>query len=1485
MKTFISKFLSWLCLWSIAFCSAWAADGDYVKVTAAPDDWSGEYLIVYEESANSGIAMNGALETLDAAKNGVQVVVKNGVISLKDNPKADLSNFVIALLADGNYSIKSASGLYIGYTGNKNGLSTAEKTVYKNTIALANGKFTITSKANSTTPSYLQFNKTSGQERFRYFAKNGSQQPVALYKKEDNGGGKEKTLSSVTLSGTLTKTEYLVGETFDPKGLVLTANYSDNSTEVVTDKATWECDPTTLTEAGDKTVLVMATYLEQSDMMECTVHVTESDYLIAKLGTFGDVSGNLNADVTYSAEVGYGTNNPQSGNFLNLYQSSNKVGNYLTLSGQRGVTLQSATIFLTNKYATPVVATLVGEFTEDDYPTKGETLEPSSSYTKENINNRQVTFFCLGRNKDSRLAIDSIVVYYTKEVVTLSRLSLDTTNVVQLYKQNQTFSTNGLKVWAVYDNNDSIDVTQQAQVIAPEMSTAGRKSVVVKYTEGGQTLTASYGIEIEAVDYLFYESFNNNTGKGGNDDNWDGTAGNNPVVVFDQTGWTQTNVYGADKCVKLSTSSAIGSLQTPEIKMEGTARLTFKAGGWADDTHRRLKVSVSNGAKISLDPLDPEPTNSVQVEMPEAEWGDFVLYISDVAASTKITFAAGYASKNRFFLDEILLKAYTPSSVTALSLEGALTQTEYQIGEKFNVEGLTVMASLSDGTTQDVSAYCQWTVDPETLTEAQTQKVSVSATYGGKSVSEVYEVTVSRKPSTITIADMEMGVGNALAIQATTTPEDAALTYQVPADQQVISIAEGVITALAPGEVTVTATFDGNEEYAPAKTTFQVKVDAYSVAEITSFSKTSGAFGDKNAINYQAFKGSGTSQPVVNSNHLRLYQGGSYLMLSGAVGVTIKQVTITTSSSYKSATVGVAVDDAPKPSTTESWSKNTQYTISDLSCDSIKFYSMGSGSNDRLEIAAIQVKYEQVVGIELESLTLDVTNATTEFIQNTAFNHNNVVVTAHYSDGSTQNVSALADFSTPDMTVAGPATVTVSYNGKTVDYNINIVAEQVTALALSGSYPVRFHYGEDFDHTGLEVTATYNSGRTEKVTEGAAFSKPDMSLVGRQTVTVSFGGQEKDYLILVLDPNILFYESFDLCNALGGNDDKWSGNLGSGAVKTDTEGWYFTKGGATNQCIKLGTANDKGSATTPKMTLSAEGTYILTFRAAAWEADETYRSLQLSATNATLSTTAIEMENAAWQDYAVAINDIQGPVSITIQAANKTNNRFFLDEVKVSQGYQRAIDLTGVSAKWGTICLPKAVAPEERMGAKFFNIVSVILDKSADSGESPYRNVTGIVMEEETDTLQAGKPYIFRADSSTLTCAFHGLEKAEVAVEALGLVGNLSAAAMPVADGNYLLGNNQFHLVNGATATIAPNRAYLCLDAVPASQPEEVLGAGQLRFYFDGTVESGDVSAIEGIQSLSYQTTGVVYDIQGQRVDSLQRGKLYVRDGKKIIVK
>ena len=140
----------------------------YVKVAAAPADWSGDYLIVRESIER---AFNGSLETLDAANNYIDITIVDGKIA-KGSLAAN--QFTIAKVgATDNYTIKSASGKYIGRTATSNGLDASTSTEYTNTLAYSSDHVVITSSGGPT----LQMN---GDTRFRYYA--SSQQELQLYK-------------------------------------------------------------------------------------------------------------------------------------------------------------------------------------------------------------------------------------------------------------------------------------------------------------------------------------------------------------------------------------------------------------------------------------------------------------------------------------------------------------------------------------------------------------------------------------------------------------------------------------------------------------------------------------------------------------------------------------------------------------------------------------------------------------------------------------------------------------------------------------------------------------------------------------------------------------------------------------------------------------------------------------------------------------------------------------------------------------------------------------------------------------------------------------------------------------------------------------------------------------------------------------------------------------------------------------------------------
>lgn len=172
------------------------ASGDYVKVTTAPEDWSGTYLIVCE---GESVAMNGALEPLDAVGDTIVVTISDGVIA--DSEKANAAAFTIAKI-EGGYSIQSQNGQYIGQTSDANGLLVKDSELL-NTISIGGeGYINILGSGGA----YLRFNAAVNQVRFRYYKSSTytSQKPIALYIKTkalikgDLNGDGSVTIADVT---------------------------------------------------------------------------------------------------------------------------------------------------------------------------------------------------------------------------------------------------------------------------------------------------------------------------------------------------------------------------------------------------------------------------------------------------------------------------------------------------------------------------------------------------------------------------------------------------------------------------------------------------------------------------------------------------------------------------------------------------------------------------------------------------------------------------------------------------------------------------------------------------------------------------------------------------------------------------------------------------------------------------------------------------------------------------------------------------------------------------------------------------------------------------------------------------------------------------------------------------------------------------------------------------------------------------------------
>ena len=140
---------------------------------------------------------------------------------------------------------------------------------------------------------------------------------------------------------------------------------------------------------------------------------------------------------------------------------------------------------------------------------------------------------------------------------------------------------------------------------------------------------------------------------------------------------------------------------------------------------------------------------------------------------------------------------------------------------------------------------------------------------------------------------------------------------------------------------------------------------------------------------------------------------------------------------------------------------------------------------------------------------------------------------------------------------------------------------------------------------------------------------------------------------------VVFQETFDQCNGIGGNDGNWSSNAGSAAFVADNTGWSVVGEGGADRCAKFGTFVKKGIVVTPKF--SVKGTTRLTFRAAPWADESTKVSITVSGSGeVTLSQMTFELTPGRWTDCEALLTGT-GEIGIRF---TPSNNRFFLDDIK-----------------------------------------------------------------------------------------------------------------------------------------------------------------------------------------------------------------------------
>ena len=436
-----------------------------------------------------------------------------------------------------------------------------------------------------------------------------------------------------------------------------------------------------------------------------------------------------------------------------------------------------------------------------------------------------------------------------------------------------------------------------------------------------------------------------------------------------------------------------------------------------------------------------------------------------------------------------------PVTLTSISIDGNPT-TSFEVGDNFTFDGI-VTAHYSNGSTENVTSSASFT-GYNMLNEGN-QTVTVS--YGGLTIT--YQITITASGGSGESEDInDYTVGSTALSNADITngmkvvwgTSNASLAYTIESNWvKLSSTYANWLVFTVEGNSTGFKLKHG-DEYVYSSTDKKVE---FSSTHSSTFTINT----DNNCVK------SGQVYYVFNSTGLRPYTSiGSYGK-SYLYPLTLKKTVSSIGVSINPTKTSYMVGETFNPTglvISRSFSDSTGDTYSYVGHENDFSFNPSLSTPLTAQDTTIEVTHSSKtcnVSIVVKSLSsISINGYKTSFIEGDAFSFGGTV-TAHYSDSTTADVTNEATFTGYDMISVSNQTVTVSYGGQTLSYDITVSAGTLSAISLSGQTTV-YQKNAPFSFDGI-CTVTFNNGYQKNVTP-TSISSPDMSTGGAKEVTVSY---------------------------------------------------------------------------------------------------------------------------------------------------------------------------------------------------------------------------------------------------------------------------------------------------------------------------------------------------------------------------------------------
>lgn len=457
------------------------------------------------------------------------------------------------------------------------------------------------------------------------------------------------------------------------------------------------------------------------------------------------------------------------------------------------------------------------------------------------------------------------------------------------------------------------------------------------------------------------------------------------------------------------------------------------------------------------------------------------------------------------------------------------TNKNYIEGQNFDSSGMKITAKYNDGSNKEVSNYT--VTDGDNLT---TDKTTVTISYTEKAITKTVNQTISVTPKVLINIEVTTAPNKTTYIEGQSfdsTGMKITATYNNDATNEITNYIVTDRDNLTTDKTAVTISYTENSV---TKTTTQsITVNSKSLISIsvtTPPTKTT-------YIESQDFDPTGmkvtatynnssskeiTNYTIIDGNNLTIDKTNvtiSYtendvtkttMQTINVVKKELKSIEITTPPTKTTYIEGQDFDDAGMKVTA---------TYSDNSSKDITNYSIAGGNNLSIDKTSITISYtengttktvSQTITVSqkvLSKITITTPPSKTAYIEEQNFDTTGMKVTAHYNNDTTKEISNYTISDGNNLTV-DKTTVTVSYTEnnvtKTVSQSITVTKKTLESIKITTA-PNKTTYieGQNFDATGMKVTATYNNSTNREVTDYMVEDGNNLTS-DKATVTISY---------------------------------------------------------------------------------------------------------------------------------------------------------------------------------------------------------------------------------------------------------------------------------------------------------------------------------------------------------------------------------------------